>query len=328
MSRLRNSAFTLVELLVVITIIGILIALLLPAVQAAREAARRSQCTNNLKQIGLGLQMYHDSLKTFPLGGILCGPSWLECILPYVEQMAAYQTLIQGLPPTQGWYGQTYCGGAPNLNWAAEGQIDVPGYNCPSSPLPTRQSLPTYVGVPNVNMQAVDYVAIGGENINLANYPSFLSSEYQNNNGVMFLQTTAMEPPLNISKIADGTSNTIAVSEDGNYLLDANGNRQDWRLSVGHGGPWAGAMCWTWNNGGANTAYITFPVNTFSCTPTCRSLPSHGIRATSNPLVSAHPGGVLAARFDGGTSFLTSTLDLMVLCKLANRYDGLPVEAP
>ncbi len=326
MSSRRRSAFTLVELLVVITIIGILIALLLPAVQAAREAARRSQCTNNLKQIGLGLQMYHAAATSFPMGGILCGPSWLECILPFVEQMAAYETLIQGLPPTQGWYGQNYCGGAPNQNWANEGKIDVPGFNCPSSPLPTRQSLPTYVGVPNVDMQAVDYVGIGGENISLTNYPTILGNTQ--GNGVLPLQTTAMEPPVTMTKVMDGTSNTIAVSEDGNFLLDAAGNRQDWRLSVGHGGPWAGAMCWTWNNGGANTAYILFPVNTFSCTPTCRSLPSHGILATTNPLISAHPGGVLAVRVDGGTSFLSTTLDLQVLCKLANRADGLPVSAP
>lgn len=92
MTRSRR-AFTLVELLVVITIIGILIALLLPAVQAAREAARRSQCINNLKQMGLGLMNYEQTQGTFPPPGINSNEaSWIVLLLPYIEQASLWET--------------------------------------------------------------------------------------------------------------------------------------------------------------------------------------------------------------------------------------------
>lgn len=100
-------AFTLVELLVVIAIIGILVALLLPAIQAAREAARRTQCKNNLKQIGLGLQNIHDTEGALPQGvytnpnnDTSAGLSWITRILPFIEEQAKYDLIAQHIPPT------------------------------------------------------------------------------------------------------------------------------------------------------------------------------------------------------------------------------------
>ena len=91
----RSYGFTLVELLVVIAIIGVLIALLLPAVQAAREAARRMSCTNNLKQLALGVHQYHDALGSFPIGeNGTQGDTWGAYILPYIEQMEIYDRLV------------------------------------------------------------------------------------------------------------------------------------------------------------------------------------------------------------------------------------------
>lgn len=106
-----TKAFTLVELLVVIAIIGMLVALLLPAIQAARESARRNQCSNNLKQIGLAIQLRHDAKKLLPPGrngrtssgnsGInTFGVSWAFELLPYVEQSALFQALVRTLPST------------------------------------------------------------------------------------------------------------------------------------------------------------------------------------------------------------------------------------
>jgi prepilin-type N-terminal cleavage/methylation domain-containing protein len=128
--------FTLVELLVVITIIGILIALLLPAVQAAREAARRSQCTNNLKQLGLGLHSYHDRLGSFPMGAFrLYGSSsscssyhirigWIPRLLGYIDQQALADQMDW---KTWDWWGVS---NNPNIRIAA---MDLPVVRCPSA---------------------------------------------------------------------------------------------------------------------------------------------------------------------------------------------------
>src|SRR5262245_56226043 len=108
-----RAGFTLVELLVVIAIIGILVALLLPAVQAAREAARRAKCTNNVKQITLALLSYHDANKRFPRGTYTNpdknhlnaedGPGWATKILPYLEEQAYYDRIVRnGVPGYDG----------------------------------------------------------------------------------------------------------------------------------------------------------------------------------------------------------------------------------
>ena len=149
--------FTLIELLVVIAIIAILIALLLPAVQQAREAARRTTCKNNMKQIGLALHNYHDVYMSMPVGNHFgYKGNWRVSIFPYLDQGPIYNQLsFNG-------------GGGLFTGWAASYQAPntvlsgflVPGYNCPSSSLPRDSTL----GVMNnfANGQTADYVGISG----------------------------------------------------------------------------------------------------------------------------------------------------------------------
>ncbi|MDY0169124.1 MAG: DUF1559 domain-containing protein [Thermoguttaceae bacterium] len=171
--------FTLVELLVVIAIIGILIALLLPAVQAAREAARRLQCTNNLKQVGLAMHTYHDSMRSFPIGSprTADGFSWLISILPFLEQKALYDELAStgGVvpPPTEGTVIMTL--------------LSV--YRCPSDSGDAYNE--HYKGYPTSN-----YVGNG----EMFNYPP---------------NTPRQRLCVRIPEITDGLSNTFLVSERG-----------------------------------------------------------------------------------------------------------------
>jgi prepilin-type N-terminal cleavage/methylation domain-containing protein/prepilin-type processing-associated H-X9-DG protein len=126
-SRCRG-AFTLVELLVVIAIIGILVALLLPAIQAAREASRRSACLNNVKQIGLAIQLYHDATKTLPPSRMPCWHgTWASAIWPYLEE----GNIAQKWDPVMGYYEQ------PLENLTAQ----VPVYLCPTRRAPPQLSV-------------------------------------------------------------------------------------------------------------------------------------------------------------------------------------------
>ncbi len=156
-SSRKHAGFTLVELLVVIAIIGLLIALLLPAIQSAREAARRTSCTNNLKQIALALLNYESSAGQFPLGSYTAvqedhpaeedGLSWASQILPQLEEQAIYDTLknnnipffkgnpwVKDYPPAQ--KGIFSVAGASGLRPIAGGEIILSMFVCPSVDLP------------------------------------------------------------------------------------------------------------------------------------------------------------------------------------------------
>ena len=325
--------FTLIELLVVIAIIAVLIALLLPAVQQAREAARRTQCKNNLKQIGLALHNHHDTYLRFPPGGANdqqpfgtsatgssgnWGSSWMVYILPYIDQAPLYN----------GWQfsGNSGAFNANNNNLIAG--KSVPGYSCPSSPLPTGKATnattattATYVGVSG----AVNGLIPGYTETRFNALPA----------GGIIGGGGAMIPngKLNFRDMTDGSTNVIAVSENGDYIIDSAGAKRDWRSTQ----PWGWILgvkspnvSPNFDNAGGdnrspNLVTIRYPSNKRGFAD---DVAGAGVGNQSNnqganvPLSSAHVGGAHVLLCDGSVRFISDSLGLDVLARLATRDDG------
>jgi prepilin-type N-terminal cleavage/methylation domain-containing protein/prepilin-type processing-associated H-X9-DG protein len=204
--RSTQAGFTLVELLVVITIIGILIALLLPAVQAAREAARRLQCANNFKQVGVGLHNYVSAIGAFPQGMVEHGGGWgwSTFILPYIERQSVYDMID--------FKNTSYFGnpGASNGTRVAAGTI-IPAYLCPSDPQAGERVKASSWGSngphPDDDCAYTDmsYVADTDEWISASEVTRLFPSQV---NG-MFGSDGTCTP----SEIKDGLSNTLMIAE-------------------------------------------------------------------------------------------------------------------
>lgn len=315
-------AFTLIELLVAISIIALLIALLLPAIMQAREAARRTQCRNNLKQIGLALHNYHAAHKSFPIGARSqsgFGPSWFVGILPFIDQANLYQQFDHG----------SIQNGFPIFPWAINGPlldgVIIQVLRCPSSPLGethpmgfNRHMQPSYVGISGAS----------NEDGFSAKRVSFCCAPISPPDGILSADGILV-PNSNIKErdIKDGTSNTIVVGEASNFVLDNNGNKQ-------HVG---GAFPYSWITGtsgeGTPPNYepnnLSFPAASYNIT-TIRYSPNSsydqpGVRnnhGPNNPLASAHEGGVMILLADGSSRFISENISLITLKQLAVRDDG------
>ncbi len=308
-NRRSKLGFTLVELLVVIAIIGILIALLLPAVQAAREAARRSTCTNQLKQIALAIHNYHDTYKQLPpaaAGG--WGHTYHAYILPFVEQQAVHDLFYP-------WSDSGYANSTsrPTDRFTIVARTVIPGFKCPSDPMPQTRALN------NVRDRGVgNYSACAGgdlfESDNVADSSPYPAVDVRNANGMMlpymFTTSSRRRPCVRFAEVIDGLSNTVMVAETP-YILDARvcdvcdhtyhySNNIDSRRGQDY------SEC-------IGSTY--FPINlAFS---TDASIPAETQRELA--FGSYHPGGCNAALGDASVRFASETIDIDIWRAVGSR---------
>lgn len=291
--QVSQLGFTLVELLVVIAIIGILVALLLPAIQAAREAARRAHCVNNLKQIGIAMHLYHDTHKTLPGGAIsCCFGTWANALFPHLEEESI----------TAAWAdGQTYTG-ATNKELM---QLRIAAYTCPSdTPSTSLQGTgSTAWPVPNHNYAAnygnttytqITYLGQDFLGAPFGNIENYMGTNFDRYGARPYLGK------IPFKRITDGLSKTLLVSE----IQQGQGNTDMRGRIVGFA------------NGGAFTGFATpndagpdFGANCNSDPPNhpCVGSGTTGGRLTSR---SRHPGGVNSLLADGAVAFYNDDINL------------------
>lgn len=353
----RARGFTLVELLVVIAIIGILVALLLPAVQAAREAARRMSCSNNLKQIGLALQTYHDTYLSFPIGSRGAGytkqnatashrwaPSWYVGILAFSEQQGVADQWDHQAENSRDT-SMSGPGATGPTNMSLVNGFTPEWLRCPSSPLPelVRKSdgtpegraVPTYVGVAGAATRTG--WTYHDQNRVIPN-PNSTTGPNQASNGVLFANDS-----VRIADLRDGTSNTILVGEqsDFNEVQDSSGNRTKLMCNSGaDAGAWCGANQYgvigdtTGSLSGMQAFNITtmqYKIQNKRHTP---SLPG-GVQESAwdtvganNGIQSAHSGGAMCVFGDGKVKFVQESTELQIVAYMCIRDDGVAYDQP
>lgn len=303
----RSSGFTLIELLVVIAIIAILIALLLPAVQQAREAARRTQCKNNLKQIGLALHNYHDVYSIFPLGAYTAvdddmgydddGYGWATMLLPYIEEQNLYESLPMtwgdGNGPQPGNWGitQRYFDANGTIIPGTERVLN--GFRCPSS------TLPPVTGAYTVPCKDRPGSPCSGltTSISPPDYATGLAtSDYKASAGAddrgVFAKArdaSAAKKGTRIRDITDGTSNTIAIGE-ASYIR----NTAQW-------GVWSLA-----NNADEPVLFKTEAPSIINCGTTPNDM-AHAV--DDDCAFSFHTGGAQFLFADGSVHFVSENID-------------------
>ncbi|NUQ65119.1 MAG: DUF1559 domain-containing protein [Pirellulales bacterium] len=343
----RQHAFTLVELLVVIAIIGILIALLLPAVQAAREAARRSQCINNLKQIGLALLNYEDTFKTFPPSVVYGYPgdrssataelpyhhTWVTKILPFLEQQPLYDQMNPLLPAWDIAAGAAMPFARPRLE----------SLLCPSDYGLTQPGPATHGTA--VTCYAGCEGGYGWEYTFSFATTSSVAQTYPELGGKETAGIFAPTFTCRMAAITDGTSNTVMVGEVFSRGYTASPGSTPAYYRCGDGAPIA-------SDSGAFTrsAFVGVPLpsTVTSFFSTCGFTHPDGTAIagywkTGSAILAptfvgrygpnsywpgahgSHPGVVNVSLADGSTHSISETIQWGTWCKLCARADGVPV---
>jgi prepilin-type N-terminal cleavage/methylation domain-containing protein/prepilin-type processing-associated H-X9-DG protein len=310
----QQGGFTLIELLVVIAIIGVLVSLLLPAVQKVREAANRMSCQNNLKQIGLALNNYHAQNGCFPPSWLTIGQpgsTWIARILPLIEQ----DNLYKGYDFSKTWDNQGLVNGAP----LASTKLAI--MTCPSAPSKRNTGTEAMTDYASTNMW--DYTSVGL-------LPGFASVGQYSNGGVLLQATPATSGTdttgNRVADILDGTSNTIMVAESaGRPQVWANGTLTDGMsfTNINIDGGWAaGATAAPTGGGGAGSEIV---VQGYDPQKKARggTSASCGVNCiNAGEVYSFHPGGANVVLADGSVHFLTASTDLTTLRYLISIRDS------
>jgi prepilin-type N-terminal cleavage/methylation domain-containing protein/prepilin-type processing-associated H-X9-DG protein len=357
----RHRGFTLIELLVVIAIIAVLIALLLPAVQSAREAARRSQCTNNLKQLGIGLHNVHSSENRFPPGANDNGALWSAWLAPYFEQTNLANAMWI-LPEGGHWDDGTQGPAGSNGDWAspdpgfANARIDVVGdpggasgpatercvaacevevslLRCPSAALPDHVYGPSYESwIVQKRVPSSYAVSAGSNNSAGPILQLYVDTDLLNANGAFQLERTisgqAVGTRLKIPAFTDGLSNTIFIGEE-YYQLKPSYTVAELDLQ----GVSRRKAVWQF---GSDSIDCQYGMNeAFGSTAVKMNLRSPGPNVNSGTALEAyiasfgslHPGGANFLMGDGSVRFIKETVSPGVYSALCSRAGGEVVSA-
>jgi prepilin-type N-terminal cleavage/methylation domain-containing protein len=306
----RPLGFTLVELLVVIAIIGVLVALLLPAVQTARESARRMKCSNQLKQFGLAMHNYQDNYKAFPIGhmfqGIFDGNptdnrggtgfGWGSAILPFIEQATLYSQFnfswpITNTNPTQ------------NLTIA---QTHLPIFGCPSDLKPKNWTDGQVINSATSSYKACGTSYDGWANTNVGILPNLaqLNGMFDRDN----------RPTLRMAEITDGTSNQFMIAE-AKWKMDGNGRNR---------GRIFGATDTTDGATGASNALMLNGQWQINWT----AVPPQGNPQPHRTAASNHPSGTMFCMADGSVRFVSQNIQHTATAWNANQPFSTPQGQP